>query len=145
MANNEDYACRLYIHSNLSRSDLGELISNVLDSNYSLGSIKSKNTFLTLKENNKDTFENIVNLEGFLNYKYTSFVEPLDEIDLSVCKVDKDVFKAELMNLITFLRSKGFLVVASAETEFEEEVVKVTGWNWTVSTPNHPILGDTVS
>ena len=62
-----------------------------------------------------------------------------------MCKVDKDVFKAELMNLITFLRSKGFLVVASAETEFEEEVVKVTGWNWTVSTPNHPILGDTVS
>ncbi|WP_227271267.1 hypothetical protein [Roseobacter weihaiensis] len=124
-----DLTCRLYIDYWDEFEALAESATELLAGTRSGRSIIASAMELDL-EVSLDVNPGRQNEEdGFLFYPYGAFIEPN-----GTAKPDKHI--SDLSQLVIGLRGKGAKVVASCD--FEDEIARLTGWNWSERTPIHP-------
>ena len=125
----DDYTCRLYIEGDWSLNVLIDMIKDHTDGDKSVRTIVAQEFEIDL-ENSQDADSHKLNDDdGFLFYRFGGYVEPSS-------KVEPKAYIEALSKLIVRLREDGALVVASCD--FEKEISRLTGWNWSSRKPKQP-------
>jgi len=128
--------CRLYILSEDALDVVQSRAASIFGVEHDHFEMRSTYLSASIMKNEDFSEDKLAEHGGFVFYPYTAEVDPVDQIVPDTQKVDAHEFLDDLSRLIVELRSAGYSVVASCS--YEEEIAEKTGWNWSVSTPNHP-------
>jgi hypothetical protein len=71
---------------------------------------------------------------GYVFYPFTAEITP--SVELEIIPFEPEKYFDLVCQIIRELRRHGDFVVASSE--YENLIVKKTGWNWSEETPVHP-------
>lgn len=109
--------CKVYLDTNLSRSDVVGLIRSILEGEFeNRATIRTSSCVIDVEEN--DQFDNVMRTgaaDGFLYYRYFLDVEPVES-------AGRERYVQVVSDLLRGLRDNGCKAVPACD--FEEELLK---------------------
>ncbi len=134
----EDLYCSLYVKSPEDQDVVRAVIANAFGGKIARRSVLDEylEVYFT---NNEDFLPDQMNKKGgFVYYPYRAEIQPSYGMKDGVTSEFQEIFLDLLSQVIIELRKSGAQVVASCG--YEDVITEKTGWNWSVSTPDHPSI-----
>ena len=127
----------LYIQTSASIEDLRAEVATLVDGEQvGRRSISADGFSIELEASKTHDKARAEEHGGFVYYPFLGVVVPDPD-------ADQIAFVDDLCRMITALRETGAKVVAASE--FDDEIAAKTGWNWSLSSPDHPSAARDVS
>lgn len=131
MDDEADLSCRLYVDCGLEHEAGLSWILRALG-------VAENGAVATLGDvdislNYQKRFDRTPSSPEWLDWPSLVWLEPADKAQATV---EAEAWIAQVCAIITTLRNAGAKVVAACD--FEDEVVRQTGWNWSETNPNQP-------
>ena len=136
MAYNFEHYGDMYIEFDGSLDQLNLRIDSILSAKSDKRGAYESGLALYVSENKIRKHGKNLDCSDFLNYKYIVEFDSVKQDNQESIPKDMKKYLDQVFMIVKLLRAEGALVVVNCD--FNDLLVKETGWNWSEETPEHP-------